>query len=158
MLAALAPLRESPAVAKAVSSSVDWPKEFEGERLIEAPLSERERKFVENFPGQVKRFNAGNKELLIRYVEQPTRKLHPSADCLKGVGYSLTPIAAELGENGGHWSCNLATRGEERLKVCDRISDTHANTWPDASSWYWSALWQPSSGPWWAFTVSTPES
>jgi len=132
-----------------------WPTEFRGQPLLEQPLSERENGFLKDFPGDIKRFRAGEREVLIRYVSQATRMLHPSSDCLKGAGYSIKAIAGEKDELGRHWSCNLAIRKNEKLKVCELVSDGQ-QTWPDASSWYWSAIWRQSRGPWWAYTTSTP--
>ncbi len=133
-----------------------WPATFEGVELREEPLSWREAKFAADFPGAIKRFKAGSKELVIRQVNQPTRKLHPSSDCLRGVGYRVTPLPAIV-SGDEHWSCALATKFSEAerttLKVCDVIRDSKGRSWADVSNWYWSAVWNGSTGPWTALTV-----
>jgi len=46
-----------------------------------------------------------------------------------------------------------ATRGAEQLLVSEQIYDESGRTWPDASSWFWSASLGQSAGPWWAVTI-----
>jgi hypothetical protein len=38
--------------------------------------------------------------------------------------------------------------------VCEVIRDNRSESWPDASSWYWNALFGASTGPWWSFVVA----
>lgn len=66
-----------------------WPKQFEDRPLMELPLSKRERRFNNDFPGRIARFTDGTREFVIRWVIQETRKLHPGADCFKGIGYFI---------------------------------------------------------------------
>ncbi|MFN8391895.1 MAG: archaeosortase/exosortase family protein [Bdellovibrionota bacterium] len=131
----------------------EWPKVFDGAQLIERPLSERERKFQEDFPGRIKRFDAGPKELIVRIVASPTRKLHPAEDCMRGIGYVIHPEPA-LRKDNVTWSCFLATRENQRLKICQRIEDAEGRSFPDAGSWYWPALFGRSTGPWVSYTLS----
>jgi hypothetical protein len=37
--------------------------------------------------------------------------------------------------------------------VREQIRDAHGRTWSDVSAWYWSAVWNPDAGPWFATTV-----
>jgi hypothetical protein len=58
--------------------------------------------------------------VVIRWVNAPTRRLHPASHCFQGA------------------SSLRGTQGE---------------TWPDVSSWYWSALTAPAGSSWWSFVV-----
>lgn len=40
------------------------------------------------------------------------------------------------------------------MQVCEVIRNDKGESWPDASSWYWHALWQSEDGPWWSFVVA----
>ena len=130
-----------------------WPTQFEGKNLIPLPLNEMEKGFASDFPGRIARFTDGEREVIIRWVTEPTRKLHPSSDCFQGLGYTVKPLAARRDERGTLWSKFAATKGNQRLLVYEQIHTESGETWTDASSWYWSAL-QHGSGSWWAITVA----
>jgi len=51
------------------------------------PLSNRETRLMNRFPGRIARFTDGNREIILRYVASPTRTLHPAAECFEAVGY-----------------------------------------------------------------------
>jgi hypothetical protein len=131
-----------------------WPNSFEGRELTPLPLSEREQRFGRDFPGRLARFTDGKREIIIRWVTQPTRKLHPASDCFEGIGYGVRPGALRLDRDGARWGSFIATRGTERLLVSERIYTDAGDSWSDASAWYWSAIGQNSPGPWWAITVA----
>ena len=61
----------------------------------------------------------------------------------------------ELSRADQHPGGDLSEAGfSERQLVSERISDAaNEHSWPDASSWYWSALRRQTRGPWWAVTV-----
>jgi hypothetical protein len=127
---------------------------FEGQALKPLAMSEREQRFGRDFPGRIARFTDGKREIIIRWVTQPTRKLHPASDCFEGIGYSVKPSALHVDSNGARWGSFTATRKEERLRVRERIYTDAGDSWPDASAWYWSATGEKSLGPWWAVTVA----
>jgi hypothetical protein len=141
------------------AGAVAWPGTFEGRPLRPLPLSERDQRFARDFPGHVGRFHDGQRELILRHVVHPTRRLHPASDCLRAVGFAIEPLPARRGPDGATWGCFAATRGAgpraaEDLTVCEQIRDaTTGRTWPDASSWYWPALAGGTSGPWWSTTM-----
>ena len=140
--------------AETVNSTFkSFPKEFEGRELQELELSQRERFFLEDFPGQIGRFTDGNREIVIRRVTEATRKLHPASDCFEGVGYTTFPLPIRIDESNKRWSCFSAVKKDERIRVCERIEDNHGGEWTDASSWYWTA-WGQGNSEWWAFTVA----
>jgi hypothetical protein len=153
-LAALVPLLGARQPPVPIGEFPGWPTHFAGKSLRELPLGPREQRFAADFPGRIARFTDGEREIVIRWVSQETRKLHPASDCFRGIGYAITPQPLTLDADGAHWGSFTAQRGEERLEVRERIHDTHGKQWPDVSAWYWSAATGQSAGPWWAITVA----
>src|SRR5688572_30210123 len=133
-----------------------WPEQFEGKTLTPLPLTELEQRFTTDFPGKISRFSDGKREIVIRWVTEATRKLHPASDCFQGLGYSVKPLALHRDESGALWASFTATKGNERLRVYERIHSDTAQSWTDVSSWYWSAL-RTGNGSWWAITIAQKE-
>ncbi len=131
-----------------------WPTEFEGLPLTRLPMTAKERGFSKGFPGKIARFTDGSREIIIRYIEKPSRKVHPSADCFRGSGYKVKPQPISRDQNSHLWGCVLAERNGISYQVCERIYDQTGNSWYDVSSWFWSALLESRQGPWWAVTVA----
>lgn len=155
--AAAAPLAtHAPAPPASAESFPGWPAEFEGRALRALPLGEREEGFVRGFPGRVGRFSDGASEVVVRWVVEPTRKLHPSADCFRGLGYAIVPTDSRLDARGRRWSAFLAVKGRRTLLVRELIEGSDGRTWSDISSWYWPAALGRAAGPWRAFTVAGP--
>lgn len=152
-------LQDGSSVATArMDSSVEWaeaqwlPPDASPQRLALSPL---ERRFARQFPGHIGRYADGRHEWIVRVMDQPTRMLHPAADCFRGFGYQVAPPRVRIDQRGEHWRCFSATGKGRKLNVCERIFDGKDGRWTDASSWYWSALLasaQQASGPWWAVT------
>ena len=131
-----------------------WPAAFEGAPIYPVPLSAGEEQFNAGFPGSVARFSDGEREFILRWVTAGTRKLHSSADCFRGLGYSVSSGTTLLDPSGARWSCFAATRGPRRVQVRERItSEADACSWTDVSAWYWSTLLRQTQGPWMAITV-----
>lgn len=130
-----------------------WPAEFEGNTLTPLPLTELEERFNADFPGKIGRFTDGKREIVIRWVTEPTRKLHPASDCFQGLGYSVKPLPLYRDEKGSLWSSFAATKGNDRLRVYERIHNNSGETWTDVSAWYWAAL-RADSKSWWAITIA----
>jgi hypothetical protein len=131
-----------------------WPHQFDSRPLLELGLSEQERLFIQGFPGRVGRFTDGSREIVLRWLNRPSRSLHPAQDCLKGVGYSVTPQPLRVDAEGHHWGCVRAERNGQTLMVCERVYDEANGSWSDVSSWYWMAMLGKSTGSWWAVTVA----
>ena len=129
---------------------------FEGHPLRELPLSDREKLFLDYFPGNIGRFTDGRREIIIRFVRQATRQLHPAGDCFRAVGYETKPLPIKVDNEGKRWSCFSAVKASEKLRVCERINDASGNEWTDVSAWYWTAL-NENKGEWWAVTVAERE-
>jgi hypothetical protein len=132
-----------------------WPKNFEGRKLKQISLSENELVFTKNYPGKMAKFTDGKRNIAIKLVYHPTRKLHPANDCYKGAGYSIKPLPIYVDKNGNRWGQFSAIKNNEEIRVTERIFDNQGNSWTDVSSWYWAALFEDKTlGPWWAMTVS----
>jgi hypothetical protein len=134
-----------------------WPADWDGEPITEVRLSERELRFNSNFPGRIAKFTDGRRDLILRWVTQGTRQLHGSADCFRGMGYTIKPQPATRDGRGAIWSSFRAERGEHRLLVRERITDERGGEWTDVSAWYWSASLRQTSGPWLAVTIANAE-
>ncbi len=135
-----------------------WPTEFEGRALTALPLTERELRFAEGFPGKLGRFHDGTRELVIRWVTRETRMLHSAADCFQGLGYRITPLPLQNDADGKRWQSFTAQRNDERLRIRERIYETNGTptnqSWSDVSAWYWQALLGRTKGAWWAVTIA----
>ena len=155
LCAACVPMISSPARIETENrGDPRWPEEFEGVALRRIPISDEERGFYEGFPGVIARFSAADRELVIRTVRRPTRKLHPAADCLRGSGYQVSPLPARRDPENRLWGCVLAEKSASKLRVCEKIEDFEGRSWYDVSSWYWAALLGRSTGPWQAVTIA----
>ena len=146
-------VRETPTISQ-TNSFQGFPTQFEGITLKQLDLTDREKYFLEEFPGRIGRFSDGRREIIIRWVTEATRKLHSSEDCFNAFGYKTKPLPIKIDDAGNHWSCFSAQKNDSaHLRVCQRIHDNNVNEWTDVSAWYWSALRQ-NNGEWWAYTVA----
>lgn len=154
-LAAVVPLLGSQSAVHTLNGAPEWPAHFEGKPLRALPLNALEQSFAAGFPGRMARFTDGRREIILRWVSEDTRKLHPASDCFRGAGYTVTPQPAIVDAQGARWGSFTATRGGQRLEVRERIYDTSNQQWTDVSAWYWAAATGQSRGPWWAVTLAT---
>lgn len=145
-----------PARAQHEDAFPGWPAAYEGRALAPLPLTPREDTFVRDFPGRVGRFSDGRREIIVRWVVAPTRRLHPASDCLRGIGHVITPLPVRIATDGTAMSCFRAQKGGAAMAVCEAIRDGRGGSWPDVSAWYWSALLGRERGPWWSFVVAEP--
>ncbi|MDF1751264.1 MAG: archaeosortase/exosortase family protein [Verrucomicrobiales bacterium] len=125
-----------------------WPETYEGHYLEEIPLSPIEKRFAGDFPGKLGIFRAGHDKVIFRWVQKPTRKLHPASDCLKAAGYEI-----ESEKSGGFFA--FSHDGESGWFVEEEIFN-ESERWPEISSWFWSSLFSRAEGPWWAVTRIQP--
>ena len=133
-----------------------WPARYEGRPLTALPAAPEDAVLARAFPGRIARFSDGRRQIVLRQVAAPTRRLHPASDCFRATGYTIRPAPMQVAEGQGPSSCFLAVRGGRTFRVCERIGGADGRSWPDVSSWYWSALLDPASGPWLAaLTVET---
>jgi len=131
-----------------------WPVTMEGRPIRAMALSADELKVAAEFPGKIGRFTDGAREVILRWVAVPTRQLHPAELCFKGWGYSVKPRSLLRTGNGDCWGSFLACRGSEALAVRTCVRDADGKSWPDVSSWFWSAASGRSRGPWLAITIA----
>lgn len=150
-LAALAPWLPRPRPAAVEDGFPGWPTSWEGVSLQALPGGARDAAFAAGFPGRVGRFACGGRELILRWVATPTRRLHPAADCLRADGWRVEPLPP-VRLDGGLWSRLRAERAGERVVVRERIVDRDGVGWTDPASWWWDALRSDRPG-WWAATV-----
>ena len=124
--------------------------------LTQVPLNDQERTWQASFPGRIARFESGDgRTLLVRWVYRPTRKLHPSRDCYRGLGHQVDPRSALRDESGRHWSRFVAVSPEGTTHtVSELIQSESGPSYPDVQAWYWSAARGEDPGPWWAYTWS----
>jgi len=155
-LATLAPFLARPGASGFAEAGhfPGWPTHYERRVLTELPLTQRELAFVRDFPGRIGRFSDGRREIIIRWVGAPTRRLHPASDCFRGSGYSITPMPLGKDAAGTAMGCFRASHGADVLTVCELIRDEHGTSWPDVSAWYWNGMLGASPAPWWSFVVA----
>ena len=152
IIAGLAPLR-LPTHANASTALPDWPTQWDGHEISQIPLSVRDERFSENFPGRIAKFTDGSREFIFRWVTTGTRQLHSSADCFRGAGYSITPQPAFRDQSERQWSVFLARRDSRQLRVRERIADQRGREWTDVSAWFWSVALGQTQGPWLSVTA-----
>ncbi|KQW68804.1 hypothetical protein [Methylibium sp. Root1272] len=150
---ALAPLARDASPAEGALRAVEWPRQFDGRTLRPLALSPVEQRFANAFPGAIGRFSDGERLLVLRDVQRPTRMLHPAADCYRGLGYSIAAARLERDAQQRLWRCFEAERGAQRLRVCERIADAEGQAYTDTSAWFWAAALGRSTGPWQAVTT-----
>lgn len=139
----------------AAPAFVEWPQRFEGSVLRPLALSALEQRFVADFPGAIARFSAGERAVTLRHVTTATRKLHPAADCFRGLGYRIEAISLRQRPAArGLQRCFVARGPGPALSVCEYIEDADGRSFSDHSAWYWSAIVGASLGPWRAVTVA----
>ena len=159
VLSAALPLLSAPRATSAARHA-EWPHEWEGRALRPLGTTEVEQRFAARFPGAIARFSDGERVLVLRRVSEPTRMLHPAADCFRGLGYRIEATRLAHDAQQRLWRCFEAEgRDGQRLRVCERIvpmsndRDGNGEAFVDASSWFWAAATGRSQGPWQAVTV-----
>jgi hypothetical protein len=122
--------------------------------LHSLPPTEAETAFAKSFPGTLSSYRWGTDQVILRRVNQATRRLHPAGDCLRAAGFETTEAITVRLADGSRWARFSATRDGLRRTVHERITSSRdGSTWTDVSAWYWAALWHPLNGPWQAETV-----
>lgn len=153
-LAAAAPLLPASPIEQ--GSAPDWPATFEGRRLLPIPPAPEDALLARSFPGRTARFSDGRRQVVLRRLAAPTRRLHPASDCFRASGWEIRPAPMQIAAGSGPASCFVAVRRGSNVRVCERIAGARGGSWPDISSWYWAALLDPASGPWLAALTVEP--
>ena len=154
-MAAAAPLLPKATLPAAGGTAVfpGWPETFEGRRLQPMSAGPQDRFFTRDFPGRVARFASADRQVVIRWVNAPTRRLHPATQCFEGAGYQIEPRPMRRAADGALMSCFAAHKHSEALLVCEQLRDERGSSWPDVSAWYWSALAAPAGSGWWSYVI-----
>jgi exosortase/archaeosortase family protein len=145
--------------ADATSSTMTfpgWPHQWEGQEIEPLPLSAKEARFLQGFPGQTGSFSDRDGKWILRWVTEPTRRLHPARHCFAGSGYDIQPRGLVRDGWEKDWGCFEARQGGTAWQVRERITDAAGNSWTDVSAWYWSATLGRTRGPWWVQTRILP--
>jgi hypothetical protein len=130
----------------------EWPEPFRSMR--EDKLSDTERRFAEGV--QVGHFQQDGRQWLVRWIRDASRRVHPAEECYRATGWSVRPRPAQLSSGGDvgllgrqlKWGCCAARRGVASVEVCQTIIDNSGRSWSDVGSWWWSAAFGRSEGPW----------
>lgn len=138
-----------------IHSNMDWAYMQDGVVMRPLALSAVEARFAHNFPGTIARMTDGNSVYVLRHVNQPTRMLHPAADCYRGLGYLIEAQRLEEDNKKRLWRCFTArSKQSPDLRVCERIVDAQGLAFTDTSVWYWTAVSGQSLGPWQSITTA----
>lgn len=121
--------------------------------MVELPLSPIEARFAEKFPGKIAKFEEAGAQYVVRFVETPTRMLHPATDCFRASGFDITPLARCEAPQAAAQGCFLATSKNTTLLVSESIRDAHGKSFNDVSAWYWATQTGTTQGPWWSVTT-----
>ena len=147
LTAAVAPaisMRDRPS---GVAANTPWPSTYEGRRIVSLASAPEDALLASQFPGSVARFSDGSRQIVLRRMDGATRRLHPARTCFRATGHDIAPAPMRV-SRGHAASCFAATRGGRTFLVCEQVRDGAGRSWPDISSWYWSALLGTSDGPW----------
>jgi len=150
----LMPLVHTPAsVGQSDIQFPGWPKEWNGRPLVPLALATDEQEAARSFPGHVARFTDGRYEYLIRWITEPTRKMHPVADCFRARGAHITVLPLHMDARGRLWETLNVEISGRHFTAFEQFSDSTGTTWSDVSNWYWAALFGKTAGPWWVFEI-----
>jgi exosortase/archaeosortase family protein len=146
-----ADLRAKPAATDA--GFPGWPEMFEDKPWIRLRKPETAAAFASGFSGQTAVFKqADNRIVVMRWIREASRGVHPAADCFRASGYTVKPGGLVRDANGVIWAEFFATLNGGTWRVRERWHDESGGAWTDVSAWYWSAV--RGGGPWWSVTVA----
>ncbi len=120
------------------------------------PLESRSADYAKGFPGTIELFGKDDRRLVVRVIDRATRRYHLSTDCYRAIGYVTKPMPILQTVDGSMWGRVMATRGEEKVEVRERVVSLDGQSWTDPSSWFWSAMLGRSEGPWVGYSESVP--
>lgn len=133
-------------------SEDDWSWFVVDSSWQEVPLTGFESRYSELFPGRIASFKNGDRSLILREVDRPTRMLHSAKDCYQAMGYQVKSMPIVKKMDGTFWSRSSAERGGDSVVIRERIISMDGQSWTDVSSWYWSAVMGKSRGAWYSIT------
>ena len=113
-----------------------WP------RIDESPANQR-----------VEHFRDARHQFSVRTIAEPSRRVHPAEECYRATGWQVRALPMRI--ESYRWGCFEATRGAQRVEVCETFVDRNGRSWSDAGSWWWSAMFARGDGPWRGITMVT---
>ncbi|MEO0415169.1 MAG: archaeosortase/exosortase family protein [Verrucomicrobiota bacterium] len=140
------PMVGSRAVESADVVFPGFPDQWQGCYLEEMTLTESEVAFAKQFPGEIGVFTTGPDKIIMRWVTQPTRKLHSSADCLRAAGFEIETERAGV----------FVVTSEQGVFLVEEKISGDDQSWREVSSWFWAATLRRTQGPWIATTRISP--
>lgn len=146
------PRQNSPGSSTSATPFPGWPGQLEGQPLDPIPLPPKEAQFLRGFPGQTASFSSPDGRWILRWVTEPTRRLHPARHCFAGAGYTIKPGGILRDGWEQDWGCFHAEKDGKSWEVRERIRDDRGQSWTDVSAWYWAAALGRTQGPWWVQT------
>ena len=153
----LAPLLPAQSGGAESGPSSRWPARFDGRPIAPISPAPEDRLLARSFPGTIARFSDGRRQIVLRRVVAATRRLHPARDCFRASGYKVKAAPMRMVPDRGASACFTAVRNGRSFLVCEQIRAADGRSWPDISSWYWSALLGTSDGPWLASLTVEPD-
>lgn len=140
---------------------------FRGNSLLPVAMTDGEAAFYDDFPGATGYFNIDDRpgeSVFLRYVEQPTRKLHAAEGCYRASGYQIEYSdnvqvrVEELSEEPLQWSQFSIREGDCLFWVRQvTLSLTTGASYPDVPAWYWQTMFSSRDpGPWLSVTWKLP--
>lgn len=148
LAAAAAPVLSTEAPQPQMKATVVWPTAYDGRAITRMRAAAEDALLARSFPGRTARFSDGSRQIVLRRLDAATRRIHPARDCFRATGHVIAPAPMRVSATGDAASCFHASRDGRMLLVCEQIRDGAGRSWPDISSWYWSALTGTSEGPW----------
>lgn len=132
-----------------------WPGEIDGKRLERRPFTPLHYRILRGFPGRAGLFGGEDVEVLYRWSPQVTNTLRSVHQAFREEGYR-TSERASAERDGVEWTCFLASKGLDRIRICERLYDTKDRTWSDFDDWLLEAKAARTRPPWWAVAVIEP--
>jgi len=150
-LASAVLLIPQPSKANATAiSDVEWPTREGNTPLFEIAIPEDQADFLQHFPGSVKVFASADSIWIYRWVNRPTRQLHPARDCYRAAGWEVLEEKQILDTSGHRWSRTHLVHGTREMEIHEQIRDANGTArWTEPSQWFWDAALGRSQGPWW---------
>ena len=136
---------------------------FQGNQLLQYPLSGIENQFYAEFPGTALFHHVAGKKgeaVFLRFIEKPSRKLHAAETCYRANGTKIestdhiTATVPELSDSAIVWS-QFRVPSEKQtflIRQCV-ISQSTGRSYADVPAWYWQTTFTSTDpGPWLAVT------
>ena len=72
--------------------------------------------------------------------------------CYERAGYTVTPDRTPPPE--GEWTCQIAAKTGERLRLCETVYSDSGKHWPTVDGWLDEAINDRLPGPYWSVIIS----